>query len=156
MEEHMVDIIHRLGVRAPASKVYEALATTDGVAGWWTTETTGTSEVGGKINVRFLGREGREIGHMDMEVLELERNRKVHWRFEDGPPEWIGTDVTFDLQQDGDQTIILFGHRNWREAAEFMAHCSMKWATFLLSLKQLVETGEGSPSPRDVKIDNWN
>ena len=37
-----------------------------------------------------------------------------------------------------------------------MAHCSMKWATFLLSLKELVETGRGKPSPEDLKIDNWN
>lgn len=152
----MVDIIHRVGIRAPAAKVYEALATTDGVAGWWTKEATGISEVGGTIDVRFLTQEGREIGRMDMVVVELEPNRKVHWRFREGPPEWIGTDVTFDLSQEGDQTIVLFGHRNWREAAEFMAHCSMKWATFLLSLRALVETGEGSPSPHDLKIDNWN
>jgi hypothetical protein len=26
-----------------------------------------------------------------------------------------------------------------------------EWATFLLSLKQLVETGKGDPAPRDVK-----
>jgi hypothetical protein len=32
----------------------------------------------------------------------------------------------------------------------------MKWATFLLSLKELVETGHGKPSPHDLKIDNWN
>jgi hypothetical protein len=25
-----------------------------------------------------------------------------------------------------------------------------------LSLKQLVETGKGKPSPQDIKIDNWN
>jgi len=37
-----------------------------------------------------------------------------------------------------------------------MAHCSMKWATFLLSLREFVETGTGKPSPRDIKIDNWN
>ena len=54
------------------------------------------------------------------------------------------------------QTVIVFGHRNWREAVEFMAHCSMKWATFLLSLRELVETGRGKPSPDDLKIDNWN
>jgi uncharacterized protein YndB with AHSA1/START domain len=152
----MVDIIHRVGVRAPVAEVYAALATTEGVAGWWTSETAGASEVGGTIDVRFLTPEGLEIGRMDMEVLELEPNKKVHWRFRDGPPEWIGTEVTFDLSQEGDQTIVLFGHRHWREAVEFTAHCSMKWATFLLSLRQLVETGVGSPSPRDLKVDNWN
>jgi hypothetical protein len=32
----------------------------------------------------------------------------------------------------------------------------MKWATFMLSLKDLVETGKGKPSPNDITIDNWN
>jgi hypothetical protein len=32
----------------------------------------------------------------------------------------------------------------------------MKWATFLLSLRALLETGKGKPSPDDLKIDNWN
>ena len=33
-----------------------------------------------------------------------------------------------------------------------MHHCSTKWATFLMSLKSLVETGTGAPSPHDVHI----
>jgi hypothetical protein len=33
-----------------------------------------------------------------------------------------------------------------------MHHCSTKWATFLLSLKQLLETGKGRPAPDEVKI----
>lgn len=32
----------------------------------------------------------------------------------------------------------------------------MKWAIFMLSLKQFIENGEGKPSPYDIKIDNWN
>jgi uncharacterized protein YndB with AHSA1/START domain len=152
----MADIIHRVGIKAPISKVYKALSTVEGVAGWWTKETTGVSQPGGAIEVRFLSPGGKEIGGMTIEVLALERDKKVHWRFGKGPPEWIGTDATFDLHQDGDYTIVLFGHKNWREPVEFMAHCSMKWATFMLSLRELVETGRGKPSPNDVKIDNWN
>ena len=37
-----------------------------------------------------------------------------------------------------------------------MAHCSTKWATFLLSLRDLVETGKGKPAPADLKISNWH
>lgn len=152
----MVDINHRVGIRAPIAKVYEALATVNGVASWWTKETTGSSVVGGSVDVRFKNKSGEEIGGMKFDVVELEPNKKVHWRFTDGPPEWIGTDVIFDLYQDGEYSIVLFGHRNWREFVEFMAHCSMKWAIFMLSLKNLVETGVGNPSPDDIKIDNWN
>ena len=152
----MVDIIHRVGIKAPLARVYDAVATVEGVAGWWTRETTGVSKPGGTIDVEFLTSEGKRIGAMTMEVVALEPNKKVHWRFTAGPDEWIGTDATFDLEREGDYTIVLFGHRNWREAVEFTSHCSTKWATFMLSLKALAETGEGKPSPNDVKIDNWN
>lgn len=73
-----------------------------------------------------------------------------------GPDEWIGTFVTWDIRQDGDYTIVMFEHQGWREPVEFMYHCSTKWATFLMSLKQLVETGKGAPDPRDVAISDWH
>ena len=151
----MVDIIHRIGIKAPLAKVYDAVSTVAGVAGWWTRETSGSGGLGGKLEVRFH-QDGKEIGRMEFELTKLESNREVRWRFLQGPDEWVGTDVTFQLAQDGDMTVLLFGHRNWREAVEFTAHCSMKWATFLLSLRELVETGTGRPSPDDLKIDNWN
>lgn len=151
----MIDIIHRIGIRAPVADVYQAIASIDGVAGWWTRETTGEAKIGGVIHVRFRDR-GVLKGEMDLEVVEQKPGEEVRWRVTAGPPEWIGTDVTFSLSQQEEYTVLLFGHRNWREAVEFTAHCSMKWATFLLSLRQLVENGEGSPSPDDLKIDNWN
>lgn len=152
----MTDIIHRVGIKAPLSKVYAALSTIEGVAGWWTTATTGISKPGETINFEFLTPAGERVGAMTMQVAALDPDRLVHWRCTAGPEEWIGTDVVFKLEQQDHYTIVRFGHRNWREAVEFTEHCSMKWAIFLLSLKQLVETGEGRPSPNDIKIDNWN
>jgi uncharacterized protein YndB with AHSA1/START domain len=152
----MVDIIHRVGIKAPLAKVYPAVATVDGVAGWWTKDATGESKVGGTMTFRFQSPNGEEIGKFEMEVLELIPDKKVAWRVKNGPEEWVGTDIEFTLSQQGDFTVVLFGHRNWREAVEFTAHCSMKWATFMLSLKELVETAKGRPSPVDLKIDNWN
>ncbi len=152
----MADIIHRIGIKAPPAKVYAAVSTVEGVAGWWTRETTGESKPGGSIQVLFHDPAGVEIGRMTFQLQKLDPDREVQWRVTAGPEEWIGTDITFSLSHDGDMTIVLFGHRKWPEAGEFMAHCSMKWATFLLSLRQLVETGKGQPSPNDLKIDNWN
>jgi uncharacterized protein YndB with AHSA1/START domain len=154
----MVDIIHRIGINASPDKVYSAVSTVDGVAGWWTQETTGESKVGGVITVRFADRltPSVEKGRMELEVAKLDPGKEVRWRVKAGPPEWIDTHVTFSLQKDGESTVLVFGHRDWREPGEFMAHCSMKWATFLLSLRELVETGAGRPSPDDLKIDNWN
>lgn len=39
-----MDIVHRVGIKAPLSKVYAALATIDGLSGWWTRDTSGTSK----------------------------------------------------------------------------------------------------------------
>ena len=145
----MVDILHRVGVRdATPEKVYEALTTVDGLAGWWTTD---TSENDGVLQFRFP-----PVGGFDMEVLEARPAQRVTWKVVDGPEEWVGTTVDWQLRREGDYTVILFGHRGWKEPVEFMNHCSTKWATFLLSLKSLVETGKGSPAPDDVQVSDWH
>jgi uncharacterized protein YndB with AHSA1/START domain len=146
----MLDILHRVGIVASPDAVYEALATREGLAGWWTNDTQGESKVGGVLQFRFIP------GGFDMEVLELDPGKRVLWQVVDGPPEWVGTKVSWDLTQDGDYTIILFKHEGWKEPVEFMYHCSTKWAIYMMSLKALVETGKGEPSPDDVQISNWH
>jgi hypothetical protein len=91
-----------------------------------------------------------------MKVVELKPNELVLWEVVEGPEEWIGTHVRLELKQEDDFTIVLFRHEGWKEQVEFMYHCSTKWATFLMSLKKLVETGKGEPAPRDVRISNWH
>lgn len=152
----MANIVHRIGIKSSPKQVYNALSTIKGLSNWWTDKVEGDEKPGGRITFRFFTQSGTEIGMMIMEVKELNPEKSVKWQCVDGPAEWIGTDVIFDLSQQDGQTIIIFGHRNWKEEVEFMAHCSMKWAVFLLSLREYVETGKGKPSPHDLKIDNWN
>ena len=146
----MPDILHRVGIKSSLDDTYEALTTVKGLSGWWTKNTQGDGKVGGVLQFRF------GAGGFDMKVLELDPGRRVLWQVVEGPEEWIGTKVSWDLQQQDGYTIILFKHLGWREPVEFMHHCSTKWAVFLMSLKSLVETGKGSPDPDDIKIDNWN
>lgn len=147
----MVDILHRVGMKsASLDEVYAALTTLEGLSGWWATDTKGQTEVGGILEFRF------EPGGFDMLVLELNPAESVLWEVTDGPAEWIGTTVRWDLKQEGDYTIVLFAHEGWQEPVEFLYHCSTKWATFLVSLKQLVETGTGAPEPYDLKISDWH
>ncbi|HEY5931842.1 MAG TPA: SRPBCC domain-containing protein [Nitrospira sp.] len=152
----MADIIHRVAIKAGPDKVFWALSTIEGLALWWTEDTKGGSEVGKTITFQFRDPKGAIIGEFEMEVLKQEPFKRVQWKCKSGPAEWLETEITFDLKQENDFTILLFGHRNWKEPVEFMAHCSTKWAMFLISLKELLETGKGKPSPRDIKIDNWN
>jgi uncharacterized protein YndB with AHSA1/START domain len=147
----MVDILHRIGVTASPEEVYAALTTVDGLAGWWTQETDGDGDVGGVLRFRF-----GSAGGADMKVLDAQPGKLVLWQVVDGPQEWVGTQIRFDLKQEDDFTIVLFRHEGWREPVEFMYHCSTKWASFLLSFKKLLETGKGDPAPQDVKISNWH
>lgn len=147
----MPDIIHRIGVEnATPEQVYTALTTLDGLAGWWAEKTTGSTDTGGVIEFRF------RVGGFDMKVLAADPARHVRWEVVAGPDEWLGTTVSWHLRQEGAYTIVLFAHEGWREPVEFMSHCSTKWAVFLLSLKQLLETGEGAPDPRDLPISDWH
>ena len=152
----MVNIIHRVGIRASISEVYRAIATIEGIAEWWTTDTSGISEINQAIQVRFSSHDGTILGSMEMEVTELTPSEKIQWRFLSGPSEWVDTMVTFELKQEDSFTIVQFVHSEWKEEVEFMAHCSTKWGVFLLSLKQFLECGTGTPAPNDIKIDNWN
>ncbi len=146
----MPDILHKVGIRSSSlDDVYKSLTTVDGLSAWWTTDTQGESEVGGVLQFRF------GAGGFDMKVLELDPSRRVIWQVVEGPAEWIGTRISFELDQRGDWTIVLFKHEGWKEPVEFMHHCSTKWAVFLLSLKALLETGKGAPWPNEIKLDSW-
>jgi hypothetical protein len=146
----MPDILHKVGIKSTSlGDVYNALATVEGLSSWWTSDTRGESNVGGELQFRFGD------GGFDMRVLELEPGKRVLWQVVDGPEEWLGTKISFDLNQNGDWTVILFKHLGWKAPVEFMHHCSTKWAVFLLSLKSLRETGKGAPWPNEIKLDSW-
>jgi len=143
----MADILHRTEIKSSTAETYKALTTRERLAGWWTTDIQGNFNVGGVIEFRFGTR-----GRIDMKVIELDPAKRVVWQVVNGPGEWIGSKVSFDLKQDGDYTVVLFKHQGWKEPSELMHHCSTKWALFLMSLKSLVETGTGAPFPNDVHI----
>jgi hypothetical protein len=146
----MPDILHKVGIKSSTvTDVYKALTMIEGLSAWWTCDTQGQSEVGGVLRFRFGN------GGFDMKVLELNPARRVLWQVVDGPEEWMGTKISFDLEQRGDWTVILFKHAGWKEPVEFMHHCGTKWAVFLLSLKSLLETGEGGAWPNEIKLDSW-
>ncbi len=138
----MHDILHRVGVDARPERVFETLTSIDGLRGWWVAQTTGDAHVDGTI----------DFGFCQMLVLEAVPNRLVRWRCVQGPEEWVGTEVSFALTWKEAQTFIVFKHANWKEPVEFMHHCSTKWATFLLSLRDMLEKNEGHPAPHDLKI----
>ncbi|MDG1293188.1 MAG: SRPBCC domain-containing protein, partial [Pseudomonadales bacterium] len=144
----MSEINHRVGIKASPAKIYGLLTTDAGLAQWWTNDVTGSGDVASVIAFRFNG------GGPDFAVTELIPNQLVRWQHSGNTPaDWMGTDISFYLSEQEGQTIVRFAHSGWQEVNDFLAHCSTKWAVFLLSLKDAAETGQGKPFPNDIHID---
>jgi uncharacterized protein YndB with AHSA1/START domain len=145
----MPDIRHRVVISAPLRSVYEAVATTGGISAWWTRDgVRGDSSEGSKVEFYFGSPEPAAV----MEVTQLNPEGHVTWSCIEGADEWVGTTLSFELSDKDGETVVLFTHAGWRDPSEFMAHCSARWAYFLLSLKSLAETGKGTPFPEDLKF----
>jgi len=147
----MHEIRHRVGMKAPISEVFSAVATREGVAQWWTRDIEGESRPGGTLAFHF----GFPEPWVTMLVVELVEPTLVRWLCVEGPDEWKGTTVTFELKAEGDETTLLFTHAGWREPVAFMHHCSTKWGYFLLGLKAEFGEGKATPWPNDEPISSW-
>jgi len=146
----VIEIRHRIGINAPQDRVHQALATTDGVASWWTHDAQGDATEGGKLELSFGGPD-RSI---TLAVEQVTADR-IEWRCLAGPDEWIDTTFTFDLEHEGGETVVMFTNTGWREVVPFLGHCTTKWAYFLLGMKSLLEDGQGTPFPGDLHISSW-
>jgi uncharacterized protein YndB with AHSA1/START domain len=148
----------RVGVKADPAKIYAALTEPRQLAKWWTSDTRGNgTRVGDTL--QFFFRDGTFC--QQFKVTALEPNRLVRWTgLADGMEDWLGTEVSFELKPDTarpnvGQTYVRFRHSGWREKTDFFAHCSTHWAIFLVSLKDLMETGKGQPAPHEILIDHF-
>jgi uncharacterized protein YndB with AHSA1/START domain len=140
----MAEILHKMEIKAPKARVYEALSTQDGLSNWWTRTTKAEPKVGSMAEFTFHGKFVQT-----MKVTELSPNARVAWKCVSGADEWNGTEITFDLSEEKGETVVRFGHRGWRESTDFLAHCSYRWAYFLRSLKLYLQEGKGHPHPDD-------
>ena len=138
----MATILLRVPVEAEPKAIYEALATSDGVNGWWSNHTEGPDGVDSTMKVAFPDAPIT----FDFQVTEETPGERVAWRCLAGPPEWIGTDVSFDIQtDDADATSVLFSHDGWATTSESFPFIAYSWAQILPRLKTLVESGAAQP-----------
>jgi uncharacterized protein YndB with AHSA1/START domain len=148
----MPDILHRISIDAPRERVHDLIATTDGIARWWTGRPLGgETAVGSRFSVYFG--DASEPAAV-MEVVS-DTPDKIGWRVVQGPDAWIDTQVTFALRPAADGvTTLLFTHADWREPSEFMSGCSTNWGAYLTSLKHGAEGREFAAYPAS-EISRW-
>ena len=138
----MPEILHELVIHASPEKVYDALTTEKGLAGWWTTDVSAKPVSGSVAEFGF----NKHQFVIRMRIDQLEPPAQVKWSCLGDHPEWKGTTVTFRLKKDGDQTGVRLHHTGWKTADGILGMCRDGWANHLASLKALLETGEGAPN----------
>ena len=143
----MATIYHQVGVKAPLEDVYQAIATTNGISCWWT-RTRGNPDRGGRLEFSF------DDISVIVEVTDNTPGKHVEWTVLGDEGEWLDTRICFDLDAEENQVIVNFQHADWKQTTPMLAHCSTKWAVFLLSLKDFLETGTGKPFPNDIPVNH--
>jgi hypothetical protein len=105
----MPNILHRIGTeQATVAQMYGALSTIKGLTSWWTTQISGESKMGGKLQFLFSS------GGPEFEVIDLNPGtRRVEMC--ERPKEWIDTHIEFTIAKEDQETVLLFRHCGWRK-----------------------------------------
>src|SRR5271165_783541 len=126
----MPDILHRITIKSPPGRVYEALSTAEGVRNWWTRETVLDTAEGGFGEFSFCG--GKNVKRVRIE--KLSPGAEAVWKVvaSSAQPYWEGTVISFQLRAEDGVTVLNFSHRGFREESESFAMTSTGWAYFLV------------------------
>ncbi|HYZ93079.1 MAG TPA: SRPBCC domain-containing protein [Actinomycetota bacterium] len=137
----MARILLQVPVDASREDVYRALTKKAGVTAWWSSRTTGPSGEGSVMKVSFPDAPIT----FDFRVEEVFPPERVGWRCLAGPPEWIGTGITFDISAQDGTTNVLFTHDGWKTTKKSFPFIAYSWAQILPRLKAFAESGRRQP-----------
>lgn len=138
----MATIHHQVSVNAPVAKVYEAIATADGISTWWDKQTPVETDRG----LVLEHNPGPEHGVVQLRVVELVPDKRIEWECISTHPKsspahvWTGTRFIFELADAGDATTVDFYQTGYDERSEFFEFNSSAWEQVLQNMKQVVES----------------
>jgi uncharacterized protein YndB with AHSA1/START domain len=137
----MAEMHHEIEIQAPPRKVYDALATQEGLRGWWTADSAVQGGVGGTAEFGF----SKRAMVFRMRVLELDPPKRVTWECSGDHPEWKGTRLTWEIWPKDGGAILHFTHGGWWAVSRFFSTCNSTWGELMYRLKGYAE-GK-SPGP---------
>ena len=141
----------RVAFHTPRKRIFDGIATADGIRGWWTTIVSGSGKTGGELRLEFAGLDEYII----MRVDDATSPSSIQWTcvVHTDLPEWAGTKMTFDLVEVSRESSELnFRHIGLTPKLTCYHHCEIGWDRFLASLVRYVETGEGVPFGAQMKL----
>jgi len=133
----MPDIRLLLFINSTPEKIYNAITTQKGIASWWSEHNNAKPQTGTVYRISFGGDYYKEI-----KVAELVRSERVVWEILDATPEWLNTEVTFDISVGYESAELRFSHTGWKNQTDMFAQCSYHWAIYLGNLKTYLQANK--------------
>jgi hypothetical protein len=135
------------------------------IRGWWSENVEGDVD---KLNNEWLYYY-KDAHRAIFQTTELVPGQRVVWHvkenyfnFTKDAAEWTDTKLVFDISEKNGKTELRFTHQGLEPHYECFDVCSEAWTHFIKeSLRGLIESGTGDPSPRDEKgfnadlIEKW-
>ena len=143
----MARVRHRVGVAGEINQIYRAMLEPEGLTGWWASTADGRGEVGHVLHLHF-----EALATLSFKVLELERDALIRLQCVAGPGPWQDGLLEFTFVQGDEQVWVGLQHENPRVSDDDFIYFSTKWPIYLLSLRDFIETGSGTPYPNEAKI----
>ena len=148
MKEQDLTIV--ITVNATTEDVFKSI---NNVTKWWTENLEGSSEKpGDEFTVRF-----GDVHVSTQKLVEVIPYKKVVWLVTDSQlnfikdkQEWTGTKISFEIVEKDNKTTIDFTHHGLVPGIECFNACSNAWGDYINnSLRSLVNTGKGQPTPKE-------
>ena len=125
----------------------EVFAGINDVRSWWSGQIDGrTDALGAEFTYRY-----EQLHRTTQKITEWVPGKKVVWHVVDShidfvadKREWTGTDIVFEIERRGEQTLVKFTHKGLVPAIECHGRCSRAWGSYINeSLRARITTGKG-------------
>ena len=146
------NFITSITVDQTRQQVFDAI---NNVRGWWSEEIEGdTDKLGAEFRQHY-----KDVHRCKLKVTEYVLAKRVVWHavdnyfdFVQDKSEWKDTDICFDISKKGDKTELRFTHEGLVPEYECYDLCSNTWGSYINgSLRNLITTGKGTPTPKENK-----
>lgn len=146
------DFTTSVSVDARPIEVFDAI---NNVRGWWSENIDGSTN---KLNDEFQYHY-QDVHKAKFKIIEMVPNQKIVWhvlenyfKFTEDQTEWKDTKVIFELSEDSNNTVLTFTHEGLTPDYECFQICHDAWTHYIQnSLKDLIITGKGSPTPKETE-----
>ena len=128
------NIYFDIPINATSDKIFTAVSDARELEKWWPLKCVGEPKIGEIYNFNFTDKYDWYA-----RVTEMVPNEKIVFQMTKSDADWDPTTFGFEVEQQGQKSILQFFHKEWQENSHHFRHSAYCWAMLLNGLKNLVE-----------------